>query len=101
MTGKEDIISDGEKIYIIRNGYKQMGSIVGTGCMAASVIGLFDSINSNYCDASKDALCYFGIAGELAAENSNGPGSFSVNLYDEVFNLSDQKVKNMMNFEEK
>jgi hydroxyethylthiazole kinase len=101
MTGKEDIISDGKKIYIIRNGNEQMGSIVGTGCMAASVIGLFASINFNYFDASKDALCYFGVAGELAAETSNGPGSFIVNLYDEVFNLSDEKVKNMMNFEEK
>ena len=101
MIGKEDIISDGKKIYIIRNGNEQMGSIVGTGCMAASVIGLFASINLNYFYASKDALCYFGVAGELAAETSNGPGSFIVNLYDEVFNLSDEKVKNMMNFEEK
>jgi hydroxyethylthiazole kinase len=101
MTGKEDIISDGKKIYIIRNGHEQMGSIVGTGCMAGSIIGVFASVNSNYCDASKDALCYFGVAGELAAEKSNGPGSFSVNLYDEVFNLSDEKVKNMMNFEER
>jgi hydroxyethylthiazole kinase len=101
MTGKEDIISDGENIYIIRNGNKLMGSIVGTGCMAASVIGVFASINSNYYDASKDALCYFGVAGELAAEKSNGPGSFIVNLYDTVFNLSDEQVKNMMDFEEK
>ena len=100
MTGKEDIISDGKKIYIVRNGDEQMGSLVGTGCMAASVIGLFASINFNYCEASKDALCYFGVAGELAAEKSNGPGSFIVNLYDEVFNLSDDKVKYMMNFEE-
>jgi hydroxyethylthiazole kinase len=101
MTGKEDIISDGKKIYIIRNGHELMGSIVGTGCMAGSIIGVFASVNSDYCDASKDALCYFGVAGELAAEKSNGPGSFSVNLYDEVFNLSDEKVKNMMNFEER
>jgi len=101
MTGKEDIISDGKKTYIVKNGHEQMGSIVGTGCMAASVIGLFASINSNYFDASKDALCYFGVAGELAAAKSNGPGSFKVNLYDEVFNLSDEKVENMMNVEER
>lgn len=101
MTGKEDIISDGERTFIVKNGHELMGSIVGTGCMAASVIGLFASINSDYCEASRDALCYFGVAGELAAEKSNGPGSFKVNLYDEVFNLSDDKVKSMMNFEEK
>lgn len=101
MTGKEDIISDGERMYIIKNGHDQMGSIVGTGCMAASAIGLFASVNSDYCDASKDALCYFGVAGELAAAKSNGPGSFKVNLYDEVFNLSDEKVESMMNVEER
>lgn len=101
MTGKEDIISDGKRTFIVKNGHEQMGLIVGTGCMAASVIGLFASVNSDYCEASRDALCYFGIAGELAAKKSNGPGSFKVNLYDEVFNLSDEKAKSMMNFEEK
>ena len=100
MTGKEDIISDGARTFIVRNGHEQMGSIVGTGCMAASVIGSFAAVNSDYCDASKDALCYFGIVGELAAEISRGPGSFKVNLYDEAFNLSDEKAEKMMNFEE-
>ena len=68
--------------------------------MAASVIGLFAAVNPDYCEASRDALCYFGVAGELGAGKSRGPGSFKVNLYDEVFNLSDEKVKSMMNFEE-
>jgi len=101
MTGKEDIISDGERVFVVRNGHEQMGSIVGTGCMVASVIGSFAAVNSDYCEASRDALCYFGIAGELAAVKSSGPGSFKVNLYDEVFNLSDEKARSMMNFEEK
>jgi hydroxyethylthiazole kinase len=100
MTGKEDIISNGKKTSIVKNGHELMGSIVGTGCMAASIIGIFASVNSNYYEASKEALCYFGVAGELAAEKSNGPGSFKVNLYDEVFRLSDDKVKAMMKFEE-
>jgi hydroxyethylthiazole kinase len=101
MTGKEDIISDGDRAYIVKNGHEQMGSIVGTGCMAASVIGIFASINPDYYEACRDALCYFGIAGELAAAKSHGPGSFKVNLYDEVFNLSDEKVEKMINFEER
>jgi hydroxyethylthiazole kinase len=100
MTGKEDIISDGKKISVVKNGHELMGSIVGTGCMVASIIGIFASINSNYYEAARDALCYFGVAGELAAEKSNGPGSFKVNLYDEVFRLSDEKVEGMKKFEE-
>ncbi len=84
MTGKEDIISDGNRTF-----------------MAASIIGSFASVNPDYCDAAKDALCYFGAAGEFAAGKSTGPGSFKVNLYDEVFNLSDEKVKDMMKVEER
>lgn len=100
MTGKEDMISNGKKTFVVRNGHELMGSIVGTGCMAASVIGSFAAVNPDHCDAAKDALCYFGIAGELAAEVSRGPGSFKVNLYDEIFDLSDEKAEKMMNFEE-
>lgn len=100
MTGKEDIISDGKKTFIVKNGHELMGAIVGTGCMAASIISSFASINPDYCTAARDAMCCFGIAGELAAENSRGPGSFKLNLYDEVFNLSDEKIKDKMNFEE-
>jgi len=101
MTGKEDVISDGSRTFIVKNGHGLMGSIVGTGCMAASIIGSFAAVNPDYCFAARDALCYFGAAGELAAKKSAGPGSFKVNLYDEVFNLSDEKVKDMMKVEER
>ncbi|MBN2110536.1 MAG: hydroxyethylthiazole kinase [Methanosarcinaceae archaeon] len=100
MTGREDIISDGRRTFVVRNGHESMGSIVGTGCMAASVIASFAAVNADLCDAAKDALCYFGAAGELAAEKSAGPGTFKMHLYDEVFNLSDEKAQSMMNVEE-
>ncbi|WP_321429015.1 hydroxyethylthiazole kinase [uncultured Methanolobus sp.] len=100
MTGAEDIISDGKKTFVVKNGHESMGMIVGTGCMAASVIGSFAAVNEDYCDAAKDALCYFGIAGQLAAVNSNGPGTFKAYFYDEVSNLTDEKAQSMLNFEE-
>ena len=100
MTGKEDIISDGKRTFLVKNGHKSMGLIVGTGCMAASVIGAFAAVNADYCAAARDALCYFGIAGELAAGQSAEPGTFKMHFYDEVFNLSDEKAQSMMNVEE-
>ncbi len=100
MTGKEDIISDGKRGFIVKNGHDSMGSIVGTGCMAASVIGTFAAVNPDYCDAAKDALCYFGIAGELAAEKSGGPGTFKMHFYDEVAGLSDENAQSKLNVEE-
>lgn len=100
MTGAQDIVSDGKKTYVVKNGHESMGLIVGTGCMAASVIGSFAAVNVDYCDAAKDALCYYGIAGELASANSKGPGTFKLNFYDEVFNLTDEKAQPLINIEE-
>lgn len=96
ITGKEDIITDGEKVNIVKNGHDMMGSIVGTGCMAASVIGAFSGVERNYVSASTSGLVCFGIAGELAAPHSKGPGTFKENFYDEVFNLSKEKIERMI-----
>ena len=100
ITGKDDIVTNGKRVYIIRNGHEMMGCIVGTGCMATSVIGSFVGVETDYTLAAAAALSCFGIAGELAALKSNGPGSFKERLYDEVFNLDSKKVKGMVKIDE-
>ena len=100
ITGKQDIVTDGKRVYIIRNGHKMMGNIVGTGCMAASVIGSFAAVEKDYTLASVAALSCFGIAGELAAIKSNGPGSFKERFYDETFNLDSKTIKEMIKVDE-
>ena len=100
VTGKEDIVTNGNKVFIIKNGHKMMGNIVGTGCMAASVIGSFAGIEKDYTLASAAALACFGIAGELAAKRSNGLGSFKEKLYDEVFNLNSKIIREMIKIDE-
>ncbi len=101
ITGKEDIVTDGNKVYIVKNGHEMMGCIVGTGCMAASVIGAFAGVEKNYAIASVSALVCFGIAGELAAHKSKGPGSFKEHLFDEMYNLDKEKIDRMTKIEEK
>jgi hydroxyethylthiazole kinase len=101
ITGKQDIISDGTDTYLVNNGHEMMGSIVGTGCMAASVIGCFATVEENSTFASTAALVCFGIAGELAAksERSKGPGTYKEIFYDEVYNLNKEKIKSLEKFE--
>ena len=41
VTGAEDIVADAKRIYLVRNGHPLMAHVVGTGCMATSVIGVF------------------------------------------------------------
>jgi len=101
ITGREDIIAGQESVYIAENGHDMMGSIVGTGCMAASVIGVFAGVERDYAKAALSALVCFGIAGELAARNARGPGSFKAGFYDAVYNLDRATVQEMSRFEER
>ncbi|MFC1539682.1 hydroxyethylthiazole kinase [Candidatus Latescibacterota bacterium] len=101
ITGNEDIAANAEKAYIVKNGHEMMGSVVGTGCMAASVIGAFAAVEKDYALAASSALACYGIAGELAAVHAKGPGSFKMNLYDEVYNLDKEKIERLVNIDEK
>jgi hydroxyethylthiazole kinase len=95
ITGKEDIVSDGRRTYVVANGHAMMGSIVGTGCMAASMIGAFAAVEKDYAKAAAYALVCFGIAGEIAARKSRGPGSFKERFYDELYALNEKVVSSM------
>ena len=101
VTGREDVVTDGERVYVVKNGHEMMGAVVGTGCMAASVIGAFTAVENDYAFAAASALACYGIAGERAAAFSRGPGSFKMNLYDEVYNLDRENIERMINIEKR
>ncbi len=101
ITGEEDIIARDDRIFLVKNGHAIMGSIVGTGCMAASVIGAFASVERDFARAAAAALACYGIAGELAAARSDGPGSFKERFYDAVYNLDAETLESMSRVEER
>jgi len=95
ITGKDDIVTDGGATYIVTNGHNMMGGIVGTGCMAASVIGTFCAVESDLARAAASGLCCFGIAAELAAEDCPGPGAFKEKLFDCAYSLNREQIESM------
>ena len=99
VTGKEDIVADRNSVYLCQNGHPMMGNIVGTGCMAASLAGAFAAVDEDYAMACLSSLAVFGIAGEIAAGKSFGPGSFKQNLYDALYNLSGNDIKELVKTE--
>ncbi|MCE5249909.1 hydroxyethylthiazole kinase [bacterium] len=101
MTGREDVVTDGSLVYLVRNGDPMMGKIVGTGCMAASVIGAFAAVERDHARAASAALVCFEVAAELAAGRCFGPGSFKVGLFDEIGNLDMVKITRMANVDER
>jgi hydroxyethylthiazole kinase len=84
VSGATDIVTDGRRIVLVGNGHPMMGGISGTGCMAASITGVFASVTDDPVIASSAALAAFGIAGEKSAVYARGPGSFKTALFDEM-----------------
>ncbi|MDO5085579.1 MAG: hydroxyethylthiazole kinase, partial [Erysipelotrichaceae bacterium] len=91
ITGKEDIIADSKRAYIIRNGCSFMSKITGTGCMSASIIGSFIGANDDDLISTIIAISSMGIAGELAYEKTKdlGSGSFRTALIDKLSKMDE------------
>ena len=92
MSGETDIISDGNRVLYVKNGDPLMGAISGTGCMAASVTGVYAAVNRDNVVSAAAALAAFGIAGERAAARAHGPGSFKVALFDTLSALTPEDL---------
>jgi hydroxyethylthiazole kinase len=82
VTGPVDHVSDGERVVAIANGHELLAAITGSGCMSTAVTGCFLAVADAPLDAAVEALVAFGVAGEDAARDAMGPGTFHANLYD-------------------
>ena len=88
ITGARDVISDGQRLALVDNGHPLLATITGSGCMATSLIATFLAIESDAWLATTAALVAMGLAGEIAATQANGPGTFRSHLIDAVANLN-------------
>ena len=83
VTGAVDHVSDGERSFAVANGHELLASVTGTGCMSSALTGCFLAAKPEApAEAAAEALAAFGVAGEEAARDAKGPGSFHVGLYD-------------------
>jgi hydroxyethylthiazole kinase len=98
VTGEEDIVTDGRRTYRVGNGHGMMTHVVGTGCMAASVIGAFTAVERDLALAGACGLVCYGIAGEIAAAKAAGPASFKEGLLDALYHLDRATVEKMQRF---
>jgi hydroxyethylthiazole kinase len=99
ITGKVDLVAGEQGVYRVHNGVDMMTRVVGTGCMAASVIGAFAAVEPDCLEAAACALACYGIAAELAAEQSHGPASFKNALFDCLSGLDQSTVERMQRIE--
>jgi len=88
VTGPTDHISDGDRVIAVSNGHQLLATVTGTGCMSSAVTGSFLAAKPDRpLEAAAEALITFGVAGEDAASDARGPGTFHAALYDGLYNL--------------
>jgi hydroxyethylthiazole kinase len=88
VTGPTDYVSDGDRVIEVSNGHELLGTVSGTGCMSTAITGSFLAAKPDSpLEAAAEALAAFGVAGEDAARDANGPGTFHAALYDALYNL--------------
>jgi hydroxyethylthiazole kinase len=93
ITGARDLISDGERVIGVDNGHVWLTTLTGTGCMSSAVVGAFAAVESNRLVAAVAGLGCYGFAAEVASFGSQGPGSFKSNLFDALFNLTPDRLR--------
>jgi len=100
ITGPVDLITDGKRVIRCYNGHPLLGFVTGTGCAATAAIAAFNTVTTNSLEAAAAGLAFFGLAGELAGEKANSPGSFLVSLLDALYEITPQEFKERARLEE-
>lgn len=92
ITGGTDIVTDGKRTVRIANGHPLMARVTAMGCAESALVAAALALQADPLTAVGAALLMFGIAGDIAGETANGPGSFGVHILDALFNLDSATI---------
>jgi len=87
ISGPTDLVTDGTRVVTIANGHSFMAKVTAMGCAGSALVAAFLAIEPDALRATAAALMMLGIAGELAARDVKGPGTFATAIIDEVHAL--------------
>ncbi|MCR5475702.1 MAG: hydroxyethylthiazole kinase [Lachnospiraceae bacterium] len=103
VTGAIDLVSDGEKCYVIRNGRPEMGKITGTGCQLSGMMTAFLVANpDDLLEGAAAAVCTMGIAGEIGWDNmkpEDGNSTYRNRIIDAICNMDRQTLERKAKYE--
>lgn len=90
VTGETDYVSDGQIVAEIPGGDPLLTKVTGTGCALGAVIAALCAAAPNPFRAAISGCALFAKAGENAAAQAKGPGSFAVGFLDELAALTSE-----------
>jgi hydroxyethylthiazole kinase len=99
MSGPVDVIVDTAREIRVGNGHAMMPRVTGLGCTASALTGAFAAVNSSVLEAAAHAMAVLGIAGEIAAERAEGPGSFQMLLLDALYRMDACEIERRLRYD--
>jgi len=93
VSGRVDLVTDGSSPVRIANGHELMPRVTGLGCTATAITGAFVAVNSNSLEAAAHAMGVMGVAGEMAAEKAEGPGTLQLYFLDALSRLGEGDIR--------
>jgi hydroxyethylthiazole kinase len=93
LTGRVDIVADGVRRVRIANGDPLMGQVTAMGCAGSALLCAALAVERDPWLATVAALAMFGVAGEVAGRDADGPGSFAVAIIDALHALDSATLR--------
>ncbi len=93
ISGATDYCLSDSGTVCLNNGHAMMPYVTGMGCSLSALTGAFAAVGERTGIAATAVL---GVAGEIAAERSSGPGSLQVDLLDALFQLNEKTLLNRL-----
>jgi len=93
LSGALDLVADGARIVNIANGHALMAKVTAMGCAGSALTAAALALEPDSLRAAAGALLMLGVAGEIAAERAQGPGSFAVAIIDALYGLRAQDIE--------
>nr|WP_326171215.1 hydroxyethylthiazole kinase [uncultured Oscillibacter sp.] len=90
LSGPEDLVAGGGRLWRISGGSGQMVSVTGTGCMLSALCGVFAAVEPEPMAAALLASAFWKTCARRAEERfgGRGPGSFRTALLDAAGTLT-------------
>ena len=91
VSGKLDLVTDGDVVYRLPGGSALMTKITGAGCSLGAVTATYLAVTDPLTAALSASLLY-NRASEIAQASAKGPGSFQVDFLDALWNMTSGQV---------
>lgn len=92
VSGEVDLVTESGAKLRVQGGSALMPRVTGLGCTATALCAAFAAVNKNPLEAALNACVTMKVAGEMAAERADGPGTLQLHLYDALYNMTASDV---------